>query len=95
LCAPAKGASSTPASPTFPHTSCRPSQHMALCRVGAGHRRALAKGAPGLHPPTGCHRQILQMGRGAPNHESQGRASRNVLHRHNLPVWIAQLHHHR
>jgi ribonuclease HI/transposase InsO family protein len=46
-------------------------RHMVLRRVGAGHRRAFAKSARGLHPPTGCHRQVLQVGRGAPHHESQ------------------------
>jgi hypothetical protein len=30
-------------------------RHMAFCRVGAGHCRALAKGARVLHPPAGCH----------------------------------------
>jgi hypothetical protein len=32
------------------------SGHMAFCRVRAGHRRALAKGARGLHPPASRHR---------------------------------------
>jgi hypothetical protein len=60
--------------------------HMALRRVGVGHRRALAESARGLHPPTGCHRQVFQVGRGAPDHESQGRVGRDILHRHHLPV---------
>jgi hypothetical protein len=49
-------------------------RHVAFRRVGAGHRRALAKSTRGLHPPIGRHRQVLQVGRGAPNHESQGGA---------------------
>jgi hypothetical protein len=54
--------------------------HMALRRVGVGHRRALAESARGLHPPTGCHRKVLQVGRGAPDHEPQGRAGCDVIH---------------
>jgi ribonuclease HI len=50
---------------------------------------------PGATPTYWCHRQVLQVGRGAPDHEPQGRAGRDVLHRHHLPVWSAQLHHHR
>jgi ribonuclease HI len=52
-CAPAKGASSTLASPISLHTSCRPSPSRGLSPCGAGHHRALAEGVRGLHPPVG------------------------------------------
>jgi hypothetical protein len=55
LCAPARGANSTPARPTSQRTPSRRSHHVAFCRVGAGHCRAPAKGARGLHPPAGRH----------------------------------------
>jgi hypothetical protein len=61
-CAPAKGASFTPQDqPSCARPPNHP-RHMALCRVGIGYHRALAKSAWGLHPPTGCRRQILQVG---------------------------------
>jgi hypothetical protein len=41
------------ANPTCLLTSCRPPHYMAFRRVGAGHRRAPAKGARGLHPLVG------------------------------------------
>jgi ribonuclease HI len=62
---------------------------------GAGHRRALAEGARGLHPPIGRNRQVLQVGGGTPHHESQGGAGGDVLHRHRLSLWSVELHHHR
>jgi hypothetical protein len=72
-CAPAKGANFTPAKLTSRSRPPDDSHHMAFCCVVAGHCRALVKGARGLHPPTGRHRQVLQVGRGAPDHEKQPR----------------------
>jgi hypothetical protein len=46
---------------------------------GAGHRRAPAKGARGLHPSLGRDQQIFQVGGGTPHHEPQGGASGDIL----------------
>jgi hypothetical protein len=51
-CAPVRGASSMPVG-LISRLTTNNSRHMALRRVGARHRRALAKGARGLHPPAG------------------------------------------
>jgi hypothetical protein len=85
-CAPAKGASFMPARPTSPRTPSRqfPSHGPSPC--GGWTSSGPCGKRPGPHPPTGCHRQILQVGRGAPNHECQGRVGRDVLHRPHLPV---------
>jgi transposase InsO family protein len=63
--------------------------HVAFRRVGAGHRRALAESALGLHPPVGRNRQIFQVGGGAPHYESQGRAGGDVFHGHCPSLWSA------
>jgi hypothetical protein len=54
-CAPAKGANSTPAKPTSQRMPFRRSPSRGLLLCGAGHCRAPAEGARGLHPPAGCH----------------------------------------
>jgi ribonuclease HI len=80
-----------------PSRSC-PANHphyIAVRCVGAGHRRAPAEGARGLHPLAGRDRQVLQMGGSTPHYEPQGGASGDVLHRHRPPFWSAKLHHHR
>jgi ribonuclease HI len=69
-------------------------RHMAIRHVGVRQRRAPTEGARGLHSPVSRHGQILQVDRGMPNHESQGRTG-HVLYRHHPPVWSVEFHHHR
>jgi ribonuclease HI len=61
-CAPARGASFTPQDQPACTRPANHPRHMAFCCVGAGYRRAFAKSARGLHPPTRRHRQVLQVG---------------------------------
>jgi hypothetical protein len=46
----------------------------------------LRKAPGGFTPPASRYRQVLQMGRGAPDHKPQGGTSRIVLHRHHPSV---------
>jgi hypothetical protein len=85
-CAPAKGSSFTPARPTSLCTPSRQSPSHGPSPCGGRTSSGPSESAQGLHPPAGCHRKIFQVGRGAPDHESQGRAGRDILHRHHLPV---------
>jgi hypothetical protein len=58
-CAPANLRRVLVLRPQVQPTCTRPAdhpRHMALRCMGAGYRRAFAKSAQGLHPPTGCHR---------------------------------------
>jgi hypothetical protein len=93
-CAPAKGDSSTPASPTSLRTSCRPSPSHGPSPCGGWTSLGPCERCPGATPTFWSLSTVFQVGRGASHHESQGGAGRDVLHRHRLPLWSAQLHHH-
>jgi hypothetical protein len=56
--------------------------HLDVCCVGSRPRRSLAEGTRRLHAPTGCHQQILQVGRGPTPKQHQVRTGGGVLHQH-------------
>jgi hypothetical protein len=85
-CVPAKGANFTPTRPTSLRTPSRQSPSRGPSPCGGWTSSGPCRKRPGATPTYWLPLTSSPSGSSAPDHESQGRAGRDVLHRHHLRV---------
>jgi hypothetical protein len=85
-CAPARGATFTPARLTFLRTPSRRSPSHGPLPCGGWTLSGPSERRPRATPTCWLPSTSFPSGRGAPDHKSQGRVGRDVLHQHHLPV---------